>query len=246
MLYETGARIGELIDLTVGDIEDRQHGKKVVIDGKTGMRRLPLVESVPHLNKWLNQHPNPDKDNPLWCKIQQGGPDDRLGYQYICKKILKRKASDAGIEKPVNPHHYRHSRASELAKELKEAQLCQWFGWVQGSDVPAKYVHLSGRDLDQDYDAIHGLSDPEEDDNGPDVIECWRCQELNEPKARFCSRCGAPLNDETQQAQAEVQQDIGAAKALTDGDVDDEFIGAMAENDEILSRLIEARAGAED
>jgi integrase len=47
LLYETGARIGELIDLTVGDIEDRKHGKKVVVEGKTGARRLPLAESVP-------------------------------------------------------------------------------------------------------------------------------------------------------------------------------------------------------
>lgn len=31
MLYETGVRIGELIDLAVGDIEDHNHGRKVVI-----------------------------------------------------------------------------------------------------------------------------------------------------------------------------------------------------------------------
>jgi integrase len=62
MLYETGARIGELIDLTVGDIEDRKRGKKVVVEGKTGSRRIPLVESVPNLNKSLNEHPNPKKD----------------------------------------------------------------------------------------------------------------------------------------------------------------------------------------
>jgi len=30
LLYETGARIGELIDLTVGDIEDRQHGNTLL------------------------------------------------------------------------------------------------------------------------------------------------------------------------------------------------------------------------
>ncbi|MDY7083330.1 MAG: tyrosine-type recombinase/integrase, partial [Halobacteria archaeon] len=60
LLWETGARIGELIDLTVGDIEDRAHGKKVTLDGKTGSRRLPLVESVPYLNRWLSEHPNPE------------------------------------------------------------------------------------------------------------------------------------------------------------------------------------------
>jgi site-specific recombinase XerD len=196
ILYETGARIGEIIDLTVGDIEDREHGKKVVIEGKTGARRLPLVESVPYLNKWLNAHPNPTKDAPLWCKIQQGGPDDQLGYRYIRDKILRKTMEEAGIDKPSNPHHYRHSRASYLANHLKEAQLCAWFGWVQGSDVPARYVHLSGRDIDNAYDEMHGLYVPEEDGDEPQVRECDRCNELNEPDAAYCMRCGFALDPE--------------------------------------------------
>jgi len=197
LLYESGARIGELIDLTVGDIEDRKHGKKITIDGKTGARRLPLVESVPHLNNWLNKHPNPEKDAPLWCKIQQGSGDDQLGYRYIREKILKKNMERADIEKPSNPHHYRHSRASFLANEMTEAQLCEWFGWVQGSDVPSKYVHLSGRDIDNAYDQMHGLYEPDEEEQTPDVVECPRCQELNEPNAAFCMRCGFALDQET-------------------------------------------------
>ena len=212
MLYETGARIGELIDLTVGDIEDRKNGKKVVIEGKTGARRLPLVESVPHLNYWLNKHPNPEKDAPLWCKIQQGNPDDQLGYRYIREKILQKNMERADIDKPSNPHHYRHSRASHLATELKEAQLCEWFGWVQGSDVPARYVHLSGRDIDNAYDQMHGLYEPEEDEETPDVVECSRCSELNEPSASYCIRCGFALDQETaaeieEQAEQDVKED---------------------------------------
>lgn len=280
LLYETGARIGELIDLTVGDIEDRANGKKVVIEGKTGARRLPLVESVPHLNNWLNKHPNPEKDAPLWCKIQQGGPtehlnpsniDDirdvhgigpsraeqlndagietgtdlvnysaedladivsvnvttaekwlrqfdsdatltsemKLGYRYLREKILAATMERAGIDKPSNPHHYRHSRASYLATEMTEAQLCEWFGWVQGSDVPAKYVHLSGRDIDNAYDEMHGLYEPDEEEETPVVIECDRCQELNEPSASYCMRCGFALDQETAaEVEEQTEQDV--------------------------------------
>lgn len=217
LLYESGARIGELIDLTVGDIEDRKNGKKVVIDGKTGARRLPLVESVPHLNKWLNAHPNPTKDAPLWCKIQQGGPDDQLGYRYIRDKILRKTMEDAGIDKPSNPHHYRHSRASYLANHLKEAQLNAWFGWVQGSDVPARYVHLSGRDIDNAYDELHGLYEPEEDGDEPQVRKCGRCQELNEPNAAYCMRCGYALRGKAAaDFEAEVEDDLKQDYAVTD------------------------------
>lgn len=214
LLYETGARIGELIDLTVGDIEDRQHGKKVVIDGKTGARRLPLVESVPYLNRWLNNHPNPEKDAPLWCKIQQGDPDAALSYRYVRDKVLRATMERAGIEKPSNPHHYRHSRASYLANHLKEAQLCEWFGWVQGSDVPARYVHLSGRDMDDAYDAMHGLREPEEDEDEPTVRECWRCEELNGRDVKYCSDCGAPL-ESSRVYEAESVQEEGEELVVT-------------------------------
>ena len=279
-LYETGARIGEIIDLTVGDIEDRANGKKVVIEGKTGARRLPLVESVPHLNNWLNKHPNPKKAAPLWCKIQQGGPTEhlnpndvadirdvhgigpsraeqlndagietgtdlvnhsaedladivsvnvttaekwlrqfdsdasltsemKLGYRYLREKILAATMERAGIDKPSNPHHYRHSRASYLATEMTEAQLCEWFGWVQGSGVPAKYVHLSGRDIDNAYDEMHGLYEPDEEEETPDIVECDRCQELNEPSASYCMRCGFALDQETAaEIEEQTEQDV--------------------------------------
>lgn len=110
LLWETGARIGELIDLTVGDIEDHENGRKVVVDGKTGPRRLLLVESVPHLNRWLSDHPNPEKSAPLWSKLRDGS--EGVSYEYIRQKILGRAKSRAGIDKPVNPHHFRHSRAT--------------------------------------------------------------------------------------------------------------------------------------
>ncbi len=316
LLYETGARIGELIDLTVGDIEDRKHGKKIVIDGKTGARRVPLVESVPHLNNWLNKHPNPEKDAPLWCKIQQGGPiehlnphdvDDirdvygigpsradtlndagietgadlvdhsaeelaevagvkpgtaqkwlnqfdsdatltsemQLGYRYIREKILEATMDRAGIDKPSNPHHYRHSRASHLATEMTEAQLCEWFGWVQGSDVPAKYVHLSGRDLDDAYDQMHGLYEPDEDEQQPEVVECPRCQELNEPDAAFCMRCGFALDQETaaeleEQVEDDMKEDY---KGIDPDDVESadllDALGEALEDPEAKAKLLE-------
>jgi site-specific recombinase XerD len=307
LLYETGARIGELIDLTVGDIEDRTHGKKIVIDGKTGARRLPLVESVPHLNDWLAKHPNPDLDAPLWCKIQQGGPtehldvhevedvrevhgigpsyaeqlneagiedgndlldcgpeeiadtvgvdistvnkwlkqfdsdaklndDMKLGYRYIREKILKTTMERAGIDKPSNPHHYRHSRASYLANELKEAQLCEWFGWAQGSDVPARYVHLSGRDIDNAYNQLHGIEEPDDDEDEPDVIQCGRCQELNEPTAAFCMRCGFALDQQADDFEADADDKIKESYKEADPS-DDELLGAIDTLNEKLEDL---------
>jgi len=239
LLYETGARIGELIDVTVGDVEDRKHGMKITIDGKTGSRRLPLVESVPHLNRWLSEHPNPEKDAPLWCKIQQGGPDDQLGYRYIREKILKKTMEDADIDKPSNPHHYRHSRASYLANEMTEAQLCEWFGWVQGSDVPAKYVHLSGRDIDNAYDAMHDLVDEDEEDEESSVVECPRCEELNESDAAFCMRCGFALDVDAAEEIEKVEEETTQRAEADDLELAQKLVKAMRDEPEALEEVLE-------
>ena len=212
LLYETGARIGELIDLTVGDIEDHNHGRKVVIDGKTGQRRLPLIESTPAINKWLNDHPDARKNAPLWCKLRE---PEQLSYHYIRQKLLVRAKERAGLNKPVNPHHFRHSRATELANKFKEAQLCEWFGWVQGSDVPAKYVHLSGRDIDRAYNELHGLEPDDDEEEEEMVQECPRCNELNEPNDRFCSRCGQALDIDT-------AKEVDTAQEATTATAEDE------------------------
>ncbi|WP_256030402.1 tyrosine-type recombinase/integrase [Natronomonas aquatica] len=160
VLWETGARIGELIDLEVGHIEQKALGKQMIVSGKTGSRRLLLLESEPYLESWLTVHPNRHHDAPLWCKIdtKQGSPDETISYQYIRLRILDRASEQAGIKKPVNPHHFRHSRATYLANYLTEAQMCAWFGWVPGSRVPGRYVHLSGRDIDLAYMSM--LEDP--------------------------------------------------------------------------------------
>jgi site-specific recombinase XerD len=216
LLWETGARIGELIDLTVSDLDDNTHGMKVVIEGKTGARRLPLVDSVPYLNRWLNRHPNPNDDAPLWCKLQDAY--DTLSYHYIRQKLLVRAKERAGIDKPVNPHHFRHSRATYLANKYTEAQLCEWFGWVQGSDVPAKYVHLSGRDIDNAYYELHGLETPDEDDEDDTVTKCPRCEELNESDAAFCMRCGFALDQDAESIEDQIEDDIKQSYAQTDPD----------------------------
>ena len=239
LLYETGARIGELIDLTVGDIEDRDHGKKVVIDGKTGSRRLPLVESVPYLNKWLSEHPEPEPDAPLWCKIQQAG-DDGLSYRYLREKVLSTTMERADIDKPSNPHHYRHSRASYLATKMTESELCEWFGWAQGSDVPARYVHLSGRDIDHKYDSLHDLVDEEDDTDEPEAAACPRCDELNEADAAFCFNCGFALTEEARDDVETLEADTAEAAESKDMEVAQELVSKLSDAGVDADDLLEA------
>lgn len=209
LLWESGARIGELKDLKIGDFEDGKHGLKVVIKGKTGPRRLPLISCVPHLQSWFSSHPRMGEDGaPVWVNLGTTNHGKESEYRTLLK-ALNKTAKNAGINKPVNPHHFRHSRATYMASRFTEAQMCEWFGWVQGSNQPARYVHMSGRDIDADYARMHGIEEeenPEESTLAPK--ECPRCGNSVPPDGEFCYKCGMALSLEAAQQIEKDEEEI--------------------------------------
>jgi hypothetical protein len=123
----------------------------------------------------------------------------KLKYEYM-RINLKRKATDAGIRvttkdsgrktSEVYPHLFRHTRATHLATELTEAAMKEYFGWTQNSDMPQRYIHLSGRDIDNEIMKMYGLKKEEKDIER----ECPRCYRTYKGAESFCPRCGAPLD----------------------------------------------------
>ena len=198
MLYETGSRVGEIASICMKNISFDKHGAQIIVDGKTGMRRVRILNSVPYLSAWLAEHPfreNPDA--PLWTNMNTNSCE-MIEYRAI-SQVLKRSALKAGIKKRVNPHAFRHARATHLANHLTEAQMKQYFGWVQSSDMASVYVHLSGRDVDNALLKMNGIEVDEEEEkrNGNIVlkpIKCVRCENENPATNKFCQRCGMALD----------------------------------------------------
>lgn len=114
------------------------------------------------------------------------------------RKMLSEVAKKTEVNKKVNPHNFRHSRATYLAKNLTEAQLNQYMGWVKGSDMPATYVHLSGRDLDEAILDMRGMKPKEEKiESTLAPKNCPRCELTNKATSKFCSHCGGILDIQT-------------------------------------------------
>jgi len=198
VLYESGCRIGELLSLKIKHVVFDEYGAKIIVNGKTGMRRIRIITYSSLLATLIEMHPN--RDNPesqLWIGIGANNRYKEIHYPSVRKQIGV-IAKNAGIKKKIYPHLFRHSRATELANHLTEAQMNQHFGWVQGSDMPSTYVHLSGRDVDSALLKICGLKKEEKqriEELSPK--KCHRCEKMNPPTGKFCLKCGAPLNLET-------------------------------------------------
>ena len=198
--YEAGLRVGELASLTWGNVTWTDWGAKIKVHGKTGERVIPIVMAASYLREWLIAHPAYDLDKGLvdpqalvFVRINGKRAGEPMSYQMF-SKVIKKAAERAGIKKRVYPHILRHSRATVLANHLTEQQMNIYFGWVQGSDMPAVYVHLSGRDIEGAIKRVYGLEE-EEEEKQLKPVKCPRCGELNVPKAKFCHKCGLLLDE---------------------------------------------------
>lgn len=194
VLYESGCRIGEILQLRIRHIAFDEYGAQIRVTGKTGGRRIRLVSSVPFLQEWFNKHPCPENpDSPVWLKTT----GEILQYSGV-RAILSTTAKRAGIRKRIHPHLFRHSRATYLANHLTEAQMKEVFGWVQASDMAGVYVHLSGRDVDNALLRVYGIEAKEDKkESSLKVKTCERCHAENPYSSIFCSRCGLALDENT-------------------------------------------------
>jgi len=130
-------------------------------------------------------------------------PYKRLCYKSL-EKIVKTAAYHAGIKKPVNPHQFRHSRATYLSQFLTEAQMKEYFGWCQDSSMAARYIHLSGKQVDDAILKLNGIIKEEpKEDNALKREPCPRCKHKNETNNKYCKKCWLPL---TQDAIGELQE----------------------------------------
>ena len=212
VLFEAALRPGELLTMVVGGVEFKEEYCLICVNGKTGIKRLPLVVSFKPLLEWLRDHPcKDDRNAPLWCSLSSNRVGERLSYQHFRLRI-KSLAEKAGLKKDIWPYLYRHSTLTAMAKVFTEAKLEQFAGWTYGSKMTRRYVHFSARDLEDAVLELHGLRQPERDEGLAKLVECPRCENKNPFGNVRCSFCGYILDkrvaDEIQQMATEKELEI--------------------------------------
>ncbi|MFB6085558.1 MAG: tyrosine-type recombinase/integrase [Halodesulfurarchaeum sp.] len=238
--FDAGLRGGEFKDLTVGSITDHKHGLQITVDGKQGQRTVTLIPSVPHIQKWLADHPAPDDpDAPLWSKLER---PDAMSYTMI-SKMFKEPAKRAGVTKPVTLTNFRKSSASYLASRgMSQAHIEEHHGWVRGSDVAARYVTVFAEDASRELAKIHGADVEEEEPEPLAPIECPRCGERTPRDRPLCVWCGQALEPGAAERAEAIDDLLVEEMAAADPSEADELLGLRKE----IRSDPEARAEAID
>jgi len=190
---EAGTRIGELLGMKIKDFSLDNNGGIIKVDGKTGVRPIRIVKSVPYLTRWLNDHPNKnDHESPLWVYIHAsdtfGQPINYAGFN----SILQKRVRQVGITKRISSHLFRHKEITDLANKLTESESRMRHGWGRTSLMPSKYTHLNQDDLDDKMLEIMGVKKPEVKEDP--LRECVFCKISYPVETRFCDLCSRPLD----------------------------------------------------
>lgn len=174
LLYELGCRSQELLGIKLSDIIFDPFGAIIKIRGKTGERRIRVMKYYNLLKKYIESK-----------KISY---EERIFSfdENSLRNFLKRVAKASGIHKRIYPYVFRHSRATHLAKLMTEQEMKLYFGWSKSSKMPARYVHLSGRDLDEKILQINGFkpttfNNPEFYKFLQELFEKWKNQKHQIP-----------------------------------------------------------------
>jgi site-specific recombinase XerD len=142
LLWESGARVGELLNLDWENVRFEDDFIRVTINGKTGERTVPVKDCRRYLETWKSFQDDPL--DPVFTSLHSG---NRLKYRSIYNQ-LKINADKIGLDCKVNPHAFRKSRATFLASEGANVfQLMEFFGWSQ-VETAKTYVRLAQSDVD--------------------------------------------------------------------------------------------------
>jgi len=220
LLLNTGQRIRAIQTLRIKDIDVKEgvywlNTDEIGLKGaeKVGQKR-PLLGAVGAVKTWLDYHPTGNPDDYLLTATvnnNKATPGNMLAQQTM-RTRLKRIADKAGVDKPVNPHNFRHSFVTMCKRDynMDDSTVKFLIGHASDSTVmETTYQHLTDEDYIADAEIAAGRREPE-----PAATvgrrECPNPDCLNEldPTDKACSSCGTVISPDAKEAQETIDKSV--------------------------------------
>src|SRR5574341_901741 len=207
---DTSCRPHEILKLRIKDVVFKTAGShmyaEVLVNGKTGSRHIPMIDSIPYLKDWLEDHPHSGNPNaPLICGFGKsvGRFLSAMSMNYVYRryqqnyfpKLLgvptvspedKNKIKDL-LKKPWTLYIRRHTGLTDKSKILSEHVLRQHARWSDISNMPQRYVHYFGNESSNSILEAYGLKPKAQEIDKLSPKQCPNCNEPNKPDSKFCA-----------------------------------------------------------
>ena len=229
---DSSCRPHEIVKLKIKDIVFKTTGKsqyaEALVNGKTGSRPIPLIDSIPYLKDYLDhEHPQPGNPNaPLICGSGKGlgrhisAMRINMIYAEFRKQIFPKLLESPNVlpedkqrirellKKPWNPYIRRHSALTEKSTILKEHILRQHAGWSGSSQMHLKYLHYFGNESNESLLEAYGIIDKGIQLDQLRPKQCPNCNEPNKLDSKFCANCRMILSYDAYSQSLERQEEM--------------------------------------
>lgn len=154
LMYATGLRVSELVNLKLQDIDLSQDIVRTF--GKGSKERIiPIGDyAKEYLEKYIYKYRGTmlKKNNCEYLFLNNhGNKMTRQGFFKIVKKIAKEK----GIGQELSPHTLRHSFASHLLKYGADLRTIQELLGHSDISTTQIYTHITNEELKKNYEDFH-------------------------------------------------------------------------------------------
>ena len=154
LMYATGIRVSELLDISIHDLYLSE--KNLLIHGKGNKQRLlPISETTMeyllHYIKIVRFRLKNDKLTDTLFLNNRGGKLTRMGFW----KILQKCALSAGIKHHISPHTIRHSFATHLLEAGANLRIVQTLLGHSSLDTTQMYTNININYLIEEHKLYH-------------------------------------------------------------------------------------------
>jgi integrase len=246
MLLYTGQRLSAVLNLRLRDINLEEgtfylNEEAGDLKGASGKRSLFYAENS--VRAWYNNHPlteNGQATDPEAAFITHKNdwankpyePGERLDSSTVYSQ-LQRIGDRAGIEKPMNPHNFRHTFVTLCKRNygMDTDTIKNIIGHRPESNImETTYQHLTDDDIINAAERDMGIQDKEPD--SPLTPEtCDVCGEVIEKEtAKFCPSCGTGFTPDAQDTQEQAQEQAEDAVVEVENKQEAEVVQAVLED----------------
>ena len=175
LLYTTGVRVSELVNIRVRDIDLSSQTIRVV--GKGGKERIVFFNDEVRELIELHIKANMLDEEDYLLKSSRGNKMDYTTVERRLKQIARR----AGIRKKVTPHVLRHTFATHMLKRGINIRVLQELLGHSKLSTTQVYTHVTPEIMKNEYDKAWRK------------LTCPNCGNDVYGNASRCPYCGSPM-----------------------------------------------------
>ena len=155
VMYSTGIRVSELVDLNASDVDSL--GQAVRVRGKGRRERIAPIgpTALAAINKYMGLR----KADPRSANFNQDAlfvnkHGQRLSTRSVRRKLDKYLAQ-AGLDPSISPHTLRHTFATHMLENGADLRSVQELLGHQSISTTQVYTHVTAQRLKAAYDEAH-------------------------------------------------------------------------------------------